>query len=309
MAVDLSGSTIDLSRLPAPAIIEALSYETLQSAFLARFSTVWTAARAIDPSLPAYDVGVLETDPIVIASQAWSYLRLLDRSRVNDAVKAVLAPLAELDDLDNVVARADVQRLVVTPATGDQAAVMESDARLLMRYLLAFSRPAAGSREGYLYDVYTALPTLYHAQVNGRAVHGRRGDVDVVLSGPAGRDLTDSELTTCRTALLADNRKPEAVAVTALRATRNVYAVAGAITVARGPDAETVRLEADARLVATAADRMLIGGLVPVTALVGALYGSGVVLAAISAPAADIAPDPYAIPILGAHAITAEAQT
>lgn len=309
MVEDLSGQTIDLSRLPAPAIIEALDYETLQGAFLDRFKTVWTAARAIDPTLPAYDVDALETDPVVIASQAWSYLRLLDRSRVNDAVKAVLAPLAKGTNLDAVVARANVQRLTITPARGATPAVMEGDERLLMRYLLAFSRPAAGSREGYLYDVYTALPTLYHAQVNGRAVHGRRGDVDVVLAGPDGRDLTDQELATCRAALFAANRKPEAVAVTALRASRIVYAARGSILVAKGPDAETVRLEAVTRLTAAAAGRMLIGGVAPVNALEGALYGSGVVRAHLDAPAADIGLDAYSIPVLGDVAISATAQT
>lgn len=309
MTQDLSGATIDLTRIPPPAIIEALSSPALRAAFITRFRDYWTAQRALDPTLPDYSVDMLESDPVVIAGEAWSFLRLLDRARVNDAVLAVLAPTALGADLDNVVARANVQRLVVTPATDTLPAVMESDARLLMRYLLAFSRPAAGSREGYLYDVYTALPILYHAQVNGRAVHGRRGDVDVVLAGPGGRNLTDPEMDVCRAALLAPNRKPEAVAVVALRATRNVYNVSGSILVAKGPDAETVRFEAVARLTALAAERMKIGALAPANALEGALYGPGVVAATLPAPAADIAADPYAIPILGTVTLTASAQT
>lgn len=296
----LSAETIDLSRLPAPNAIEPLDYETLQSNFMTRFVAAWTAARAIDPSLPQYDVQALETDPAVIASQPWSFLRLLDRARVNDAVRAVLAPLATGADLDNVVARVNIERLTVIPATDTTPPVMESNARLLLRYLLAFSRPAAGSRERYLYEAYTALPLLHHARVNGAAVHGRRGDVDIVLAGPDGRDLTDQELDVVRGAVLADDVKPEAVAVTLLRATRNLYDVDGAILVAKGPDAEAVRLEAIARMRVAAAGRMLIGDFVPASSLNGAAYGAGVLRASLAAPAADIAAHPYRINILGA---------
>jgi phage-related baseplate assembly protein len=303
-----SAETIDLSRLPAPNAIEPLGYATLKSAFMDRFLTVWAAARAIDPSLPDYDVETLETDPAVITGEAWSFLRLLERARVNDAVRAVLAPLARLADLDNVVARVNIERLTIIEATETAPAVMESDERLLLRYLLAFSRPAAGARERYLFEAYTALPILHHAAVNGRAVHGRRGDVDIVLAGPDGRDLTDEEMAIVRTAVLAEDVKPEAVSVTVLRATRNLYDFAGDILVARGPDAETVRLEAVMRIRAAAAGRMRIGDFVPVTSLAGAAYGPGVLLSTAAAPAEDVAADPYAIPILGDVALDAEAQ-
>ena len=69
----------DLSALPPPAAIEALSYETLFSNFQAQFQPAWAAAMALDATLPAYNVGALQTDPASIVGQAWSYLRLLDR--------------------------------------------------------------------------------------------------------------------------------------------------------------------------------------------------------------------------------------
>ena len=305
----LSAETIDLSRLPAPDAIEPLDYGTLQSAFMERFIAVWAAARAIDPSLPQYDVQTLETDPAVITSEAWSYLRLLDRARVNDAVRAVLAPLAKDDDLDNVVARVNIARLTVIPATESTPAVMESDERLLLRYLLAFSRPAAGTRERYLFEAYTALPILHHAAVNGRAVHGRRGDIDIVLAGPDGRDLTDEEMFTVGDRLLAEDVKPEAVSVICLRAQRRLYDFAGALVVAKGPDLTAVTSEAEARIRASARERMKIGDFVPVNSLAGAAYGPGVLRASATAPAADISANPYAIPILRDIALYAEAQT
>ncbi len=299
-------TTIDLTRLPAPNVIEALDYEALQGDFLARFKAAWGAASIIDPTLPVWDVDALETDPAVIASQPWSTLRLLDRGRVNDAVRAVLAPLAKGTDLDNVVARIGVQRLVVVAATSTAAAVMESDERLLTRYLLAFSRPAAGSAERYLYEAMTAWPTLLHAAVIGRAVHGRRGDVDLVVAGPSGRDATDAELSLVRAACASTSVKPEATSLSVLRATRRVYAVSGRIVVPTGPDAEAVRAEAQARVVATGAARMLIGAEVPRDLLSGAIYGLSVTRADLTAPPADIPADPYTIPVQGTVALTVE---
>lgn len=297
---------IDLSRLPAPDAIEPLDYEALQAAFVGRFEAAWTNARAIDPSLPAWDVGALETDPAVIASQAWSYLRLLDRARVNDSVRAVLAPLAKGSNLEAVVARIGVQRLTVTPATDNSAAVMESDERLLTRYLLAFTRPAAGSAERYLFEAYTAWPQLLHAAVIGRAIHGRRGDTDIVIAGPNGRDATDAEMGLVREAVTAASVKPEATSVSVLRATRHSYAVRGHILLPPGPDAETVRLEAIARIAAAAAERMRIGAEVPAVFLSGRAYGLSIQRVDLTEPAADIPAHPYTVPVLGEVALTVE---
>ncbi|SCM75443.1 putative phage-related baseplate assembly protein [uncultured Pleomorphomonas sp.] len=298
--------TIDLSRLPAPTVIEALDFETLQAAFLARFAAAWAEARAIDPTLPEWDVGTLETDPTVIASEAWSYLRLLDRQRVNDVIKALLAPLAEGNDLDNIVARIGIERLILVAATDTTVAVMETDARLLQRYLLAFTRPAAGSADRYLYEAMTAWPSMLAGRVIGRSVHGRKGDVDIVVSGPDGRDATDEELAAVRTACTSASVKPEATSVSVLRATRNVYDVTGKVTVPSGPDAEAVRLEAVARILAAGTARMTIGAEVPVSALAGAAYGTSVTRVDLTAPATDIAADPYAIPLPGTITLTVE---
>ncbi|HEY8136265.1 MAG TPA: baseplate J/gp47 family protein [Methylocystis sp.] len=304
----VSSFTIDLTRVPAPQIIETFGFDRLLSDTRDKFLEYWAAERTKNPALPAYNVEKLRGNPVNFILSSRAYREGLLRQRINEAVAAVLAPLAHRTDLDNVVARAGIERLVVTPATTSSPAIMESDERLLLRYLLAFARPAAGSADRYLLEVYTALPTLQHAAVNGPAVHGRRGDVDVVLAGPNGRDLTDDELAACRSAILATNVKPEAVAVVTLRARRIVYDLSGSILVPRGPDPETVRVEAERRIGDVAAERMKIGAIAPLTAFAGAAYGAGVTRASIDAPADDIVADSYSIPVLGDLALTAEAQ-
>ena len=299
----VTAAAIDLSRLPAPNAIEALDYEALLAAFKSRFAAAWAAAREIDPTLPDYDVSMLETDPAVIIGEAWSYLRLLDRARVNDAVKAVLAPLATGADLDNVVARRGIVRLEITPATGTATAVMESDAQLLRRYLLAFDRPSAGSADRYLYEVYSVFPTLQDARVNGFAVHGRRGDVDIVVLRPAGRLLTETELNAIRAAINAAGVKPEATSVTVINAVRALYTVSLNLLIGVGPDPEIVRAEATAKIAAVTTDRMIVGGEVPLDLISGAAYVPGVLRVTRDAPKESIAVEPYRAPVMAGISI------
>lgn len=298
--------TVDLSRLPVPTVIEPLDFETLQAGFLARFAAAWADARAIDPTLPDWDVGSLKTDPAAIASEAWSWLRLLDRQRVNDVIKALLAPLAKDANLDNVVARVGIERLTVVPAIANAEAIMESDERLLQRYLLAFTRPAAGSTDRYLYEAMTAWPSMLAGRVLGRSVHGRKGDVDIVVSGPDGRDATDEELATVRNACTSTLVKPEATSVSVLRATRRIYDVTGRVLVPPGPDAEAVRAEASARILAAGKARMQIGGEVPTSALAGAAYGTSVSRVDLWSPAVDIVGHPYTLPVPGSITLAVE---
>lgn len=289
-------TAIDLSRIPAPPAIETLSFESMLSDFLARFIAAWDAERVRDPTLPAYTVSDLETDSVVIVGEAFSYLRFLDRARVNDAIKAVLAPLARGPALDNVVARANVARLVVKPATDTAPAVMESDVALLRRYLMSFDRASAGSRDRYLYEAWTAWPGMGDARVNGRAVHGRLGDTDIVIAGPDGRDATTEERAIIRAAVTDDRVRPEAVAVRVVNATRALYSVSLSIETAPGPDPEIVRAEAEARVKAAADSRLLIGAEIPPGYLEGAAYGANVIRVYDLAPV-SIDPEPYQIPV------------
>ncbi|HWW46546.1 MAG TPA: baseplate J/gp47 family protein [Xanthobacteraceae bacterium] len=301
-------TTIDLSRVPPPNAIEPLDYEALFAAFVSRFKAAWERMRAVDPTLPAYDVEMLETDPAMITGEAWSYLRLRDRARVNDAVRAVLAPLARGTNLDNVAARVNIERLVVIPATANSPAVMESDTQLLRRYLMAFDRPSAGSRDRYLFEAFSAWPGMLDAAVIGRAVHGRRGDTDIVIIGPGGALPTTEQVRAVRDAVTATDVKPEATAVTVIPAVRTTYSVSLVLTLPQGPDPSVVIVDARARVDAAIAQRTLIGAEAPVWAIAGAAYGDNVIRVRVIAPEADIPADPYAVPVCTGVTITAEVQ-
>lgn len=293
-----STDIIDLSAVATPDAIEVLSYATILTAFKDRFQDAWDAQRENDPTLPSYDVATLETDPIIILGQAWSYLRLLDRQRVNEAIKAVLAPFAQRTDLDAVVASRNITRQVTIPATSSTAAVYETDAQVLRRYLLSFSRFSAGSRDGLLYHAYTAVPILGDAAVNGRAVHDRLGDTDLVVIGPDGRSVTEEEAARIRSVAFSDANFPEAVGGYLIPATRLEYDISLSLTITgSGASIELARQAAEDRIRSAALVRQVIGGEIPEGLLRGAAYGANVRKVADLSPLV-IDPDPYTVPIL-----------
>ncbi|MBB4145815.1 baseplate J/gp47 family protein [Rhizobium rhizoryzae] len=306
-------TAIDLSRLPAPQAIEIISLNQLQADFKARFLLEWAAQQQLDPTLEDFTEADLETHPAIVVARAWRYLRNLDRNRVNDGLKALLAPLASGANLDAVAASRNVERLIVQPATSTAEEILESDTSLLQRFLESFDRPAAGSAGRYLYDARSAWPQsadktlgLWDARVNGYAVHGRRGDIDLVIAGPFGRVPTTPELLTVRDAVTDINRAPEGVSIVVLPAVRVEYQPSLVIEVpGNGPAPETIRQEALARVEAAAMDRRLIGGEIPAGLLAGSAYGPNVIKVRDLAPVV-IAPDPYKIPVMTGLTVTVE---
>ena len=113
-----STTAVDLSRLPAPQLIEAPDYESILSAMLARLQT-------LDPAFDA----LVESDPAMKILQVCAWFVLLERQRVNEAARGCMVAFAIGSDLDHLGALFGVARLEVTPADPESgaAAVMESD--------------------------------------------------------------------------------------------------------------------------------------------------------------------------------------
>lgn len=306
-------TAIDLSRLPPPNAIEELDRQAYIAQFKARFLEAWTEQQDIDPTLPDYDTFDIPSNKTRVVAEAFAFARTLDRSRVNDGFRALLAHLSKGSDLDAVAASRNIERQTIVPASSGVAAIMEGDASLLRRYLLSFDAPAAGSAGRYLFDALKAWPQsedkaigLWDARVNGYAVHGRRGDIDLVVVGPLGAVPTTAQILTVRNAVTDINRAPEGVAITVLGAVRAEYAVSLVIEVPQvGPAPEIIRAEALARVNAAAKERLLIGGEIPAGFLAGAAYGPNIIKVRDLAPVL-IEPDPYKIPVMTAVEVTVE---
>ncbi|EAN0852617.1 baseplate assembly protein [Salmonella enterica] len=130
--------TVDLSQLPAPDVVETLDYETVlaerKAAFLALVPAedrdAW--ARTLE----------LDSEPVTMFLQESAYRELILRQRINEAALADMLPYSSGNDLDNLVANFNVERLVVQE--GDDTVtppipeILESDADLRARSQQAF---------------------------------------------------------------------------------------------------------------------------------------------------------------------------
>ena len=91
-------SVIDLSLLPAPAVVETLDYEAILSALKA---DLIARAPELAPALQ------LESEPLVKLLEVAAWRETVLRARINDAARAVMLPWATGADLDNLAARYD----------------------------------------------------------------------------------------------------------------------------------------------------------------------------------------------------------
>jgi phage-related baseplate assembly protein len=125
----VKAGVIDLRRLPAPEVLETLSFEAIKREMLEDFRARYGEA-----------VDLFESDPAVKLLEVSAYRELLLRARVNAAARATMPAFARGANLDHVVSRRGLAR-----ASG------ESDESLLGRFLDEddlFS--AAGSKVGYI---------------------------------------------------------------------------------------------------------------------------------------------------------------
>ncbi|GAB7141314.1 hypothetical protein RsTz2092_12860 [Deferribacterales bacterium RsTz2092] len=102
----LTPDYVDLSAIPAPKVIEELSFGDIFDELLIDFKK----------RNPSYDA-LLESDPAIIVLECYAYRETLLRHRINEAAKANLLAYAAGSDLDNLAAFYGIERMVVD--TGD----------------------------------------------------------------------------------------------------------------------------------------------------------------------------------------------
>ena len=105
-------ATIDLSQLPAPDVVEELDYENL---FEERKSTLISLYPA-DQQEAISRTLTLESEPLVKLLQENAYRELILRQRINESARAVMVAYATGNDLDQLAANFNVERLVLRAA-------------------------------------------------------------------------------------------------------------------------------------------------------------------------------------------------
>jgi phage-related baseplate assembly protein len=269
---------IDFSTLPAPAVVETLSYEAILAEMLADLQTR-------DPAFTA----LLESDPAFKILEVCAYRELVIRQRVNDAAHACMLAYATGSDLENLAALFGVTRKQLT--AGDANAIppvaptYEADTDLRTRTQLA------------LEGLSTAGPATayeFHAlSVNGVADASvespEPGDVLVTVLGTTANGVPAAGVVDAVAAVLnAEDVRPLTDNVTVQAATPVNYAITATIYTFSGPDPATVMAACNAAATAYTVAQKKLGRDITLSGVYAALHQPGVQRVQLVAPVADI---------------------
>jgi phage-related baseplate assembly protein len=303
-------TSVDLSRLPAPAVVETLDFEAIYAALLSEFATFF----------PDFDATV-ESDPVVKILQLVAYREMLWRQRVNDAARAVMPAYAMGADLDNLAATFGIERFIVDPGDPGEGIppTLESDADFRRRLVLApEGYSVAGPVGAYIFHTLSADAGVLDASVDSPepddirqivldtlAAHSAAGglvtamtaaldaaswpgEVKVTVLSRTGDGTADAELLEAvDTRLNGRAIRPLTDAVTVQSADVVDFTVVASLTFLSGPDRSVVMAEAQARL-NRHIETLLLGRDVTRAGIIAALYAEGVQNVTLTTPAADI---------------------
>ena len=273
-------STLDLSRLPAPLVLESLDFEALYQEALTDFRALmggnWSAA--------------LESDPVVKLLEKAAYDKMMGRARINDAAKALLLAFARDSDLDHLAANYNVQRLLVVAA--DPGAVppieaqYESDDSLVERTLLAFEGMSiAGPRDAYVFHAMSADGRVADA----RASSPSPATVEVSILSRIGEGLASEDLLeVVRQALNDEKVRPVGDRLIVQSASLIDYQVEAVLYLYPGPEIELSLTEARAALERYINTQRRLGRDIRRSAIHAALHVSRVQRVELIHPAEDV---------------------
>lgn len=307
-------AAIDLSRLPAPSVVETIAYEVLLAEYIA-------SLRQLDASFDA----LVESDPAYKIMQVAAYREMILRQRINDAARAVMLAYAMGADLDQLAAILGVMRLVLDPGNAEQGIgpTLEPDEDFRRRIQLApegFS--VAGPEGAYIYHALSADSRVLDASASSPEPDDVRGIVMDVLAANgasaalvdamtaaldaatwpgtvvisvlarAGDGTADDDLVqSVAQALAADDVRPLTDHVTVQSAQITTYQVAATIYTFAGPDSSVVMADAESRLQAYVIGCHRMGRDVTRSGLYAALHTEGVQRVELTSPASDVVID------------------
>jgi phage-related baseplate assembly protein len=287
-------SAINLTRLPAPQIIEQPDFEAIFAARKARLIELAEEFGTADYVASLTAALELESEPLVHLLQEDSYRELLLRAAVQDAGRGNLLAFAQGAVLDHLAAFYGVARQVVQEADATVnppiPELLESDDRFRARVQLApegFS--TAGPVGAYVFWALSASPEVKDVAVLQTATPG---EVRVIVLSTEADGTPDANLLAL-VETVTEPRRPLTDNLMVEAATVQPYTVEAELTLYDGPDAEVVRQASLAAVTAFVDEHHRLGHDINIAGLHAALYLEGVQDVTITAPAASliIAPD------------------
>lgn len=260
-------STIDLSRLPTPTLLDDLNFEEILTEL---------RAELLDRSPDMADVLQLESEPVNKLLEVVAYREMITRHKQNERVRRLLLAYSDGDALDHIgVTYFFTERFD-----------SESDDAYRRRLLLAPDRfSTAGAKAAYVYHALSASGDIKDAAVDSPAPN----EVTVAVlaqnnSGIASQSLINQVYS----ALNADFVRPLTDRVTVVSADIQTYSIQAGITVRPGPDRSVVLNSAIASATDFVERRHRLGDDIFQDAVIAALYVEGVERVLLATPSADI---------------------
>lgn len=280
MASTSSATTVDLSRLDPPTLVEQLDYETILARKVDRM-------RAL---LPSFDATV-DSDPAVKILQIAAYDELLLRQDFNERLVARLLAYATGATLDHIGAAIGLARLLVTaanPTTGAPA-VLESDDAFRSRIALGPEGfAAAGPELAYVKHAKDASAEVLDASATSPAP----GEVLVSVLSAVGDGTASAGLLAAVRAIVTDKAvRPLGDLVTVASASQIRFVVTARLWTFAGPDPALVLAAARVKLDAYLAGSRRLGRDITLSGLYAALTVEGVQRVDLVAPLAGIVCD------------------
>lgn len=272
-------TAIDLSRVPAPQVVQTLSAEQILTEMLDDLLTRHPEFTAL-----------LESDPAVKLLEVAAYRELLLRQRINEAAQAVMLPYALGTDLDNLGALFGVERLIINPgdphAIPPVAATYESDRDFRYRIQLSLEGLSTAGPEGaYIYHSLSASGQVLDAS----AISPMPGHVLVTVLSRTGNGVASPDLLAIvHAAINAESVRPLTDYVQVQSATITQYVIEATLYFYAGPDREVVLANAQAAAETYVEAQHRLGRDVTLSGIYAALHQPGVQRVDLASPTANL---------------------
>ena len=183
---------VDLKKLPAPKVVQELSYETLLTQRKEKFLSLQES----DEMRRHWQARLqLESEPVVKLLEENAYLELLLRTNVNESAKAVMLAYATGSDLDQLGALFGVTRLILQAedlkSNPPTTAKYEDDERFRTRIQMSLEGlTTAGSRASYEFHALSTSAKIKDVDVTSPTA----GTVKVAILSTEGQGTADGDL-------------------------------------------------------------------------------------------------------------------
>lgn len=272
-------NAIDLSRLPAPKVIETLDFESILAEMLAD----------LRQRAPEYD-GLVESDPAHKILQVSAYRELLLRQKLNEAARSVMVAYAQGGDLEQLGALFGIERKVLDPgnpnATPPVPPVLEDIESYRQRIPLSLEGySTAGPVGAYTFHSLDAAAEVKDVSVSSPLP----GEVEVTILSKIGDGTPDAAVLAKVSERLNDEEvRPLTDKVTVKAATITSYQVDADLVFFRGPDHTVILNQVNQLVNDYVSEQHKLGLDITLSGLYAALHLPGVQNVRLNSPTADI---------------------